>query len=31
MKQWPPLRSGEEKYKRGLADVMAEEMAWQIG
>ncbi|KAK5045252.1 hypothetical protein LTR84_009358 [Exophiala bonariae] len=31
MKQWPPLRSGEEKYKNGLADVMAEEMGWQIG
>ncbi|KIX95302.1 uncharacterized protein Z520_08819 [Fonsecaea multimorphosa CBS 102226] len=31
MKQWPPLRSGEEKYKRGLEDVIAEEMGWQIG
>lgn len=31
MKQWPPLRSGEGKYKHGLADVMAEEMGWQIG
>lgn len=30
MKQWPPLRSGEQKYKHGLADVMAEEMGWQI-
>ena len=30
MKQWPPLRSGEEKYEHGLADVMAEEMGWQI-
>lgn len=30
IKQWPPPRSGEEKYKRGLADVMAEEMGWQI-
>ncbi|KEF62989.1 uncharacterized protein A1O9_00964 [Exophiala aquamarina CBS 119918] len=31
MRQWPPLRSGEEKYKHGLADVIAEEMGWQIG
>ncbi|OAP65594.1 hypothetical protein AYL99_01566 [Fonsecaea erecta] len=30
MKQWPPLRSGEEKYKRGLEDVIAEEMGWQM-
>ena len=30
MKQWPPLRSGEEKYEHGLADVLAEEMGWQI-
>ncbi|KIW27776.1 uncharacterized protein PV07_07484 [Cladophialophora immunda] len=30
MKKWPPLRSGEEKYKRGLEDVIAEEMGWQI-
>ncbi|EXJ94841.1 hypothetical protein A1O1_03239 [Capronia coronata CBS 617.96] len=30
MRDWPPLRSGEEKYKHGLADVMAEEMGWQI-
>lgn len=30
MKQWPPLRSGEEKYKRGLQEVVAEEMGWQI-
>lgn len=29
-KQWPPLRSGEEKYKNGLQDVMYEEMGWQI-
>lgn len=29
-KQWPPLRSGEEKYKRGLQDVIYEEMGWQI-
>jgi beta-1,4-N-acetylglucosaminyltransferase len=29
-KKWPPLRSGEEKYKRGLQDVMYEEMGWQI-
>jgi beta-1,4-N-acetylglucosaminyltransferase len=29
-KQWPPLRSGEERYKRGLQDVMYEEMGWQI-
>ncbi|EXJ73854.1 uncharacterized protein A1O5_03616 [Cladophialophora psammophila CBS 110553] len=30
MKKWPPLRSGEEKYRRGLEDVIAEEMGWQI-
>ncbi|OAG44340.1 hypothetical protein AYO21_01336 [Fonsecaea monophora] len=30
MKQWPPLRSGEGKYKRGLEDVVADEMGWQI-
>lgn len=30
MRTWPPLRSGEEKYKHGLADVIAEEMGWQI-
>ncbi|EXJ88795.1 hypothetical protein A1O3_01859 [Capronia epimyces CBS 606.96] len=30
MRAWPPVRSGEEKYKHGLADVMAEEMGWQI-
>jgi hypothetical protein len=30
LKQWPPVRSGEQKYKNGLADVMAEEMGWQI-
>jgi beta-1,4-N-acetylglucosaminyltransferase len=29
-KQWPPLRSGEEKYKGGIRDVMYEEMGWQI-
>ncbi|KAJ9603522.1 N-acetylglucosaminyldiphosphodolichol N-acetylglucosaminyltransferase catalytic subunit alg13 [Cladophialophora chaetospira] len=29
-KQWPPLRSGEEKYKDGLKDVVYEEMGWQI-
>ncbi|OCT52918.1 UDP-N-acetylglucosamine transferase subunit alg13 [Cladophialophora carrionii] len=29
-KKWPPLRSGEGKYKRGLQDVMYEEMGWQI-
>ncbi|KAL2408124.1 UDP-N-acetylglucosamine transferase subunit alg13 [Exophiala dermatitidis] len=30
MRKWPPLRSGEVKYKNGLADVMAEEMGWQL-
>ncbi|KIV82995.1 hypothetical protein PV11_05057 [Exophiala sideris] len=30
MKKWPPLRSGEEKYGNGIADVMAEEMGWQM-
>ena len=29
-KKWPPPRSGEEKYKRGLQDVIYEEMGWQI-
>ncbi|EXJ60281.1 hypothetical protein A1O7_04433 [Cladophialophora yegresii CBS 114405] len=29
-KKWPPPRSGEGKYKRGLQDVMYEEMGWQI-
>jgi beta-1,4-N-acetylglucosaminyltransferase len=28
MRQWPPIRSGEDKYKRGLAGVMDEEMGW---
>ena len=28
MKQWPPVNSGVEKYPRGLAGVMAEEMGW---
>ncbi len=28
MKQWPPINSGVEKYPRGLAGVMAEEMGW---
>jgi hypothetical protein len=28
MKQWPPVNSGEEKYKKGLAGVMDEEMGW---
>ncbi|KAK4946405.1 N-acetylglucosaminyldiphosphodolichol N-acetylglucosaminyltransferase catalytic subunit alg13 [Elasticomyces elasticus] len=30
MKKWPPVRSGEEKYGNGIADVMAEEMGWQL-
>ena len=30
-KKWPSLRSGEEKYKRGLQDIVYEEMGWQIG
>ncbi|KAK5245601.1 N-acetylglucosaminyldiphosphodolichol N-acetylglucosaminyltransferase catalytic subunit alg13 [Exophiala xenobiotica] len=30
MRKWPPLRSGEEKYENGIADVLAEEMGWQL-
>ncbi|KAI1621143.1 beta-1,4-N-acetylglucosaminyltransferase [Exophiala viscosa] len=30
MKKWPPLRSGDEKYENGIADVLAEEMGWQL-
>ncbi|KIW11448.1 hypothetical protein PV08_10748 [Exophiala spinifera] len=30
MRKWPPLRSGEQKYENGIADVMAEEMGWQL-
>jgi beta-1,4-N-acetylglucosaminyltransferase len=29
-RMWPPLRSGREKYKNGLQDVVYEEMGWQI-
>jgi len=29
-RQWPPMRTGKEKYKRGVQDVMYEEMGWQI-
>ena len=28
LKQWPPINSGGDKYPRGLAGVMAEEMGW---
>lgn len=28
MQQWPPINSGEEKYKKGLAGVMSDEMGW---
>ena len=28
-KQWPPVNSGEEKYRNGLKGVMDEEMGWE--
>ncbi|KIW43541.1 uncharacterized protein PV06_04632 [Exophiala oligosperma] len=30
MRKWPPLRSGEQKYGKGIVDVMSEEMGWQL-
>jgi hypothetical protein len=28
MHNWPPVNSGEEKYKKGLAGIMADEMGF---
>ena len=28
MHNWPPINSGEEKYKKGLAGIMADEMGF---
>lgn len=28
MHSWPPINSGEDKYKRGLAGIMADEMGF---
>lgn len=27
--KWPPVNSGEEKYRKGLKGVMDEEMGWE--
>ena len=28
-KQWPPVNSGEDRYRNGLRGVMDEEMGWE--
>lgn len=28
MRQWPPITSNHEKYKKGLKGIMDEEMGW---